>query len=318
MKSHAPIQFERLVALSNPRSSNADKVAKITAALEKAYPGKVVERAIGQTDVENVNLLKDTLKIGDILLVCGGDGTIGTVIEYLFDPAVPKELRQTPVLPVGTGRMNDVARMVNGRYADDPLYVLRKGRTVAVYPLVCTCVPLEGTGGAITRTVLYNVGFGYSGAGSEAMNDPAFRAKIQRLMPMTRTVEFFKIGATVLKDAPYFDITHRGKRRAVLEVIAANGHILGGYYRVPVRLSQKEFYFTISDDKSFLRTVRTVAELVTNRFKGGEAKTSASFILHDHVTAQFGGETFTPPTPCKVTIKHHEDPVILLATSPKA
>ncbi len=318
MQKPKPIDFERLVLLHNPRSSNADKTEKISTALEKAYPGKITKKSLGATDKENIVLLKALLRPGDILLICGGDGTISRIVDCLLSRNVPAALQRTPILPVGTGRMNDVAKMLNGRYASNPLYVLRHGHQLPIYPLECVCTPLDNLREPITKRVIHNIGFGYSGQCSVIWNDPEFRASIQKGTAVSRTVKFFKAGANALRDAPYFDISIDGKRHPVLDVEAAVGHINGGYYRLPNRLSSRNFLFFTADDKSFLGTTRTVAELVTNRFSGGQTTTSARFILHDQILANLGGEPFTPPAPCEVSIKTRSKPVIMLATNPEA
>jgi diacylglycerol kinase family enzyme len=312
------VEFTRLVVLYNPRSSNAGRTKGIIARLEKAYPGKLVIISLKQSAAQNLKMLRDTLKEGDILVPCGGDGTIGGVVEYLLYPTMPKELRRTPVLPVGTGRMNDVARMANGRHFIDPLFALKHGQLLDIYPVACTCTPLSGKGKPVTRLVIYNIGFGYSGRCSVAWNDPKFRANIQKRTRVTRPVKFFKTGTDLLKDATYFDVTYKGRRRTVLDVTAAVGHIYGGYYRLPVRLSDRDFYFVITDDKSFLGTVKAIAELITNKYKGGTLTTSANFTLHSPVLAHVGGETFRPPAPCRVQIAPLKEPITLITTSPKA
>jgi|GEM_PF-3174067 len=317
MKSAAPIAFKRLIVLHNPGSSNAAKAQKLISALRKTHPPHLAVAPTGQTETENLALLKD-LRAGDVVALFGGDGTISSFVDLLYHPSLPKRVRRAVFLPIGTGRMNDVARMLNGRHASSPLYALKHGRVLAVYPLECRCTPLGGKGQPLIKRVIYSVGFGYSGTCSLVWNDPAFRAKVRTLTPVTRTVEFFKMGTGVLKEAEYFDITSERKRRPVLEVMIANGHMIGGYYRLPTRLSQREFYLTISDDKSFLGTVRTIAELVTNRFAGGQSVAAASFVLHDPVIAQLGGEPFTPPAPCEVTISLCAEPIRMLATNPKA
>lgn len=313
-----PITFERLVVLSNPRSSNADLAKKIIAGLEKTFPGKIVKGTVSKTEAANIKTLKNTLQPGDILLVCGGDGTIGNMIQNLLDPSIPLDLRRTPVLPVGTGRMSDLARMANGRHYRNPRYVLKHARKLEIHPVACVCTPLKAGRPPLKKLVIYNIGFGYSGACSIAWNDPEFRAALQAGPPISRPYKFFKAGVNILRNATYFDLTHKRKRRAVLDVTAAVGHIFGGYYRLPARLSQSEFYFMISDNKSFLGTVRTITELLTNRFNGGEITKAAEFTLHKPVIAHVGGETFYPPAPCTVRISPHDEPVVMLATSPKA
>ncbi len=311
----SPISFERLVVVSNPRSSNADRAARITARLEKAFPGKVITRTIGATEGENVKLLKDTLQTGDILLVCGGDGTIGNMIAGLLDSQIPAKLRKTPVIPVGTGRMNDFARIVNGRFYANPLYVLRHGRPISVHPLVCTCEPLDPNNKPMTRIAIYNVGFGFSGEGSLILNDPEFRADPQLRTAITRPTRFAAKGWELLQKIETFNITLHGRQREALDITATNGHIFYGYGRVPINLSRREFYLTLFDDKRPLSTALTVGQMITKRHLEGEIVASAEFILHDPVVGHVGGEPFTPPVPCRVTIKPHQEAVTLLTAS---
>lgn len=318
MAADSPIIFKRLVVLQNPSSSNAEQASKIIAALKKSHPRKVAVLTIAQSDAANVATLKNNLRLGDILLPFGGDGTISGVVQWLLGPDMPVALRRTPVLPVGTGRMNDVARMLNGKFYRNPRHALSHGRVLKVYPLSCVCTPLTDSAKPLAKLAIYTLGFGYSGTCSLTWNDPEFRATIKKRTAMTRPIEFFKAGTSILRDAPYFDVSYRGKRQSILDVTVAVGHIFGGYYRMPARLSQRKFYFVLSDDKSFLGTMRTIAELATNRFTSGESTTNANFTLHEPVMAHVGGETFMPPAPCNVAISLHKEPILMIATSTKA
>lgn len=318
MSHRNPITVDRLLVLFNPRSSNAQEANAHIDALKIAYPYKVATAAIGRTKAENLAILKLYLQPGDILVILGGDGTISSIINCLFDPDIPDSLQRIPVLTVGTGRMNDTARMLHGRHFKDPLYVLRHGRHLSVYPLSCVFTPLTSNDKPLALSVIYYLGFGLSGTASYTWNDPQFRAKVQKRTSVTRTVEFLKAGSNLVRDSEYFDITLKGKRRSVLDIAVANGHIVGGYYRLPTRLSQREFFFEFSDDKSFLHTFRTIVELMINQYRGGTITKSISFTLHDPVPAHLGGEPFIPPAPCQVRITHHKQPIVMLATNPKA
>lgn len=317
MKSRESITFKRLAILNNPRSSNADKVKKIIASLEEVYPGKVVTATIAKTRAQNIQLLKDLLRAGDILLICGGDGTISNIAGYLLDPSLSKRQRRTPVIAIGTGQMNDLARILNDKHSDDPLYVLKHGRRLRVHPIKCVCEPLKAGLKPLTKIAIYSLGFGYSGEGSIALNDPNFRAQTQTRKPVTRPLKFLKDGLSLLKKADFFDVTLEGERRSLLDVTAGNGHILYGYWTAPVKLGQKKFYFTTLDDRSTLNTFRTLAVIATKRPASGKVVTEARFILHESVPGHSGGEIFKPPAPCEVTISLHEEPIIMLATSPK-
>lgn len=310
--------FKRLVVLFNPRSSNAARAAKIISRLKAAYPNKVLAAAISRTEAGNRKLLLKTLQNGDVLIVCGGDGTMSSIVDCLLSPGMPAELRHIPLLPVGTGRMNDLARMVNGRRYADPLYVLKHGKPLSVYPLLCVCTPLEGKGKPLVKSIIYYMGFGMSGTASYTWNDPEFRAKIKKRPPVARTVEFMKAGSNLVRDSEYFDVTYQGKRRAVLDIAVANGHIAGGYYRLPTRLSQRQFFFELSDDKSFVYIFRTVVELLTNQYRRGLITKAVRFTLHDRIPGHLGGEPFWPPAPCDINVSYHQKPITMLATNPKA
>jgi diacylglycerol kinase family enzyme len=309
------VDFERLVVILNPKSSNAKTAERKVAELGETYPGRVITENIGDTAEDNLNLLNRHLKPGDILVPAGGDGTISHLADHLLRPETPKNLRKAPILLLGTGRMNDIARMLNGEYYNDPEYVLRHGRKLKIYPITCTMTPLNPGGKPHIITALHSIGFGYSAEASKTYNEPGFRARQQKRYLVTREIELFKVSAEILKNAKYFDITYRGRKRKVLDITAANGSYIGKYYRLPSRLDRREFYFAISDDKSFLHTVRTIVELMTNSYSGGRITTRVAFILHKPVLAHIGGETFKTSTPCEVEIAVSKEPLIMITTS---
>ncbi len=318
MKKSGPIEFDKLLVLFNPKSSNAHKAESAAAALAKKYPDQVVIKETPATEEALRKLLSANLKEGDILIPAGGDGTVSTAINCLLHPDMPAALRRTRVLPLGTGRMNDIAHMVNDSHFDDAQYVLKHGRELPIYPMKVSFTPLSKKEKPLERLAVYSLGIGCSAALGELVNDPDFRAKQKARALATREIELFTSSYDVLKKAPYFDVTYKNKHRRVFDINAINGHILAGYYRLPVKLSSKEFLFEFLTTKGLFRTIKTVAELVTNRYQGGEKTESLEFTLHDSIISHISGETFTPPAPCNVLIKLHEEPIIMLATSREA
>lgn len=312
------IEFERLVILFNPASTNAAKAERQIQQLESAFSGKVIKANVGKDHAATCKILKEHLRPGDILVPAGGDGTINNVINCLLSPSMSKEIRNTRVLPLGAGRMNDIPRMLNRRYYNDPRYVLENGRELSVNPMHCTITPFDKSKKPLEVITIHSIGFGFGAESSKLYNDPEFRAKQQQRSAIAQEVELFRAAVEILKEAKPLEITVNGQKRQVFDVTAVCGHIMAGYYRLPSRLSQKEFFFEISDDKSFAHTVKTIAELMTNRYSGGELATSVSFDLHTPAAAHIGGEPFTPPSPCKVEIKTHSQPLKVIATSPKA
>jgi diacylglycerol kinase family enzyme len=314
----SPVEFDRLIVLVNAKSSRAARVHRRIAELNEAYPGKVVMEYLEDAGTTSKLLQEIKPTPEDIVIPAGGDGTVNTVIQCLLDPKAPKTFRKVRVLPFGTGRMNDVARMLNGRHLANPLYVLRHGHELPIYPLSCVCTPLSGKAAPVQKTSVYSVGFGYSAALSKLYNTAEFRTGQKQRTLMAREKELFRASLEVLQQLPHFDIEQNGVRRSVLEALAVSGHLLGGYCRLPAKLSQEQFFFDMSDNKSFAYTVRTIAELMTNRVSTGQLTTNAEFTLLEPILGHVGGETFEPPAPCHVAITHHKQPLIVIATNPKA
>lgn len=310
-----PLLFNRLVVLFNPEGTSAPKAKRIIAGLERAYPGKIVVDETKPSVSGNLKVLKNVLEPGDILLPCGGDGTLGQVVSALLDPAMPKAMQSIPVLPVGTGKMNDVAHMLNGRYFANPLYVLRHGQTTPVYPLTCAITPAGKTGKTDVRLAVYNIGFGSIGLGTVHYNEPEYRHKQKKRPTLVQDLVAVGVFAKTWREAAMFDITYQGKRQQMLDIFFSNGNIMAGYWRFPAQLQKKEFFVGIVSEKTIRSVTRTAVGLLANKFPTGElTKDPVEFTLHEEVYAEVDGEWFTTSPGCKVRIAHHHQPVTMLAT----
>jgi len=316
MEPADPLSFNRLVVLFNPEGTSAPKVKKIITSLEKAHPGKVVVDETKPSVAGNLKVLKKVLKPGDILLPCGGDGTLGQVVSALLDPTISKAMQSIPVLPVGTGKMNDVAHMLNGRHFANPLYVLRHAQLTPIYPLTCTITPANKAGKPDVRMAVYNIGFGSIGLGTVHYNEPEYRDKQKKRPTLVQDLVAVGVFAKTWREAAMFDVTYKGKRQQMLDLFFSNGNIMAGYWRFPAKLQKKEFFVGIVSEKTIRSVTRTAVGLLANKFPTGElTKDPVEFTLHEEVYAEIDGEWFTTPPSCKVHISHHRQPVMMLATA---
>jgi len=306
------IHFDRLLVLFNPSGTNAARAKKIIAQLEREFPGKVITAETAPTVAGNVEILRQHLQPGDIVLPCGGDGTLSSTVAALLDPVIPGELRNIRILPVGTGRANDIARMTNGKHYADPLFVLRHGHELPVHPVSCVATPLDG-GESVSWLAMYQLGFGFSGEAAGIFSDPKFRGKQSEQTLAVREVEAFRAGIQIVRDASHFDITLHGRRRGVIDITFVNGPIFASYYRAPVRLSDKEFCYAVSTDNSLASAARTIFELVTNTFNNWTLADHLSFTLHQPIAAHIDGERITMAAPCKITVTHSDEAITMLA-----
>jgi diacylglycerol kinase family enzyme len=316
-EASAPV-FKRLVVLFNPASSKADQAKLKIAQLEKAYPGQVVVDETKPDAAGNLKVLLKILRPGDILIPAGGDGSLNQVLVALLDPKTPPELRSTRVLPLGTGKMNDVAHMLNGKHFNDPEYVLRHGHEVPIYPLTFTVTPVGSKKPVDQQIGVYNIGFGSIGLGTMHYNDPAFRMRQQQRAPAVQEFVLLDAARKIWFEAEPFEITYKGKQQQIYNILVSSGNIMAGYWRFPARLSKQEFFVAMVDKNGTFAFVDTALRLFTNKAKGEVMQGPLSFTLHGKVHGQIDGEVYTVPTPCRITLGHHAEPVIMLVTNPKA
>jgi diacylglycerol kinase family enzyme len=309
----AGIAFKRLLVLYNPAGTRAAQAKKHIAALQQAYPERVIVDETRLTLADNQTLLRQKLQPGDMLVAVGGDGSLSNIVSALL--GLTGDLRSTPVLPIGTGKMNDVAHMLNGKHFADPLFVLRHAQSTAIYPLSCTITPLNNKKETpLNRLALYSIGFGMIGLGSQYYNDPNFRARQQKRHCWAQELAIFSVAGKTWHNAGMFGITYKHRRQNILDLTVSNGDIMGGYWRFPAQLNKQEFFVDIITGKSWARATQALFGLLTNWHPRGEIRHAPlEFTLHSPVRAHLDGETFMPPAPCNVHIRHHNQPVIMLS-----
>lgn len=212
--------------------------------------------------------------------------------------------------------MNDLAHMLGDKYFADPQYLLKHGRPVPIYPLECTITPLDNPQAKQTYLAPYELGFGFSSEVSAVVDNPTIRAKMQK-SPLSRAAVYMREGSKLIKAMQFFEISYQGKRQRILNLTVASGHVVGGVWHLPTKLTQREFSVVIGADKSLATTIRVLAAPFFSASPEAKVVTSFSFTLYEPALAHFGGKPFTPPTPCKISIKPHTQPVIMLATNPR-
>ncbi|MDR0397637.1 MAG: hypothetical protein LBH36_00415 [Candidatus Nomurabacteria bacterium] len=161
---------QRLVFVSNPRSSNHRKVEKQVLSALKSRDGELVEYRIVHTFFEdNVERIAKLLKNGDLVIAAGGDGTASIVGNGII--ASGKSDVTFGVL--GYGNFNDLATSLSGRKASVDQLLAAKN-TVNFYP-----VDIRINGNHFRYSFMYaNIGL-VAGAVNEFEKGPE-RHRLQR------------------------------------------------------------------------------------------------------------------------------------------
>ncbi|EPY30946.1 hypothetical protein STCU_03757 [Strigomonas culicis] len=124
--------FQRCLALLNTRSGAREALSVYASALRQ-YLDKagVVHTDVHVPAASSIAALRDHLAASDCLIVCGGDGTVSSVVNTLALTAAPAQLR-TPVLVVPCGLQNSIAHSLGLSSAERAVSAFVTGRADAV------------------------------------------------------------------------------------------------------------------------------------------------------------------------------------------
>lgn len=217
------MDFERLVAVVNPNSSQIESVSARVNHIREAFPVAYTEIETSPNSEETTDRIAETVQDGDIVLVCGGDGTVHDCITA-----------GVPILPLWGGNGNDLAHIANGvPDHHNPADILRHGKAVPINPLDIT---LAG----MTRFYagLYT-GYGATAEGAQKLNQAHYRGRPgYRFAPVRFGYEAVTLGPTGLL-AKQFTVHHKeGDDHKAIDLTIANGSRMAKVGRPPVQLER--------------------------------------------------------------------------------
>lgn len=174
----APGEPRDLVIVSNDNAMNAAAAQPRLQALydiEGRWENKHWHKAAEGLEVK----LADTVRSHTDLIISGGDGTVGWVLNWLLEH---EELEDVRIVLVGAGNKNDKAVTLNGTdYLTDPLHVLDHGRPVTHYG-----IDILLPNGKIVRAQ-YIVGLGQSAQIAAGIDEPEYRRRQKERSTAGRT-----------------------------------------------------------------------------------------------------------------------------------
>lgn len=124
--------FQRCLSLINTRSGAREALSVYASALRQ-YLDKagIVHTDVHVPAASSIAALRDHLSTSDCVVVCGGDGTVSSVVNTMAITATPEQLR-TPVLVVPCGMQNSIAHSLGINSAERSVSAFVTGRADAV------------------------------------------------------------------------------------------------------------------------------------------------------------------------------------------
>jgi diacylglycerol kinase family enzyme len=315
---------EHLVVLYNPESTRSEETAQLVASLRERYSSRLGFIALEtKADADdNRKQLYEQVPKGSILCLIGGDGLVNNTVEAVYHADAPEHLRDTPILPIGGGNKNDMAHMTHGRWGwRNPFRALERGKIISIYPMEASFQPAPQTDGSeqddaqpFRRLAVYSLGLGVIGKIAHRLNERAFREEHkQRGIVRRLWAEARLLGRTIRETRPFSAVGENIKDNKAFGLIVANGRIMGGSFRLPVKLTAKEMFVAITGRKTFSNLARGIAALLTGFGWGHWRQGSYNFELGEDVPASADGEGFVAPKG-KVHITHTDRPFNLVVS----
>lgn len=314
---HEPAhKFSRIILIINPQGSNIQRIEVRARELARVFPDTQIETI--ETTANPIRFrrkLQKSLASGAdrvLLGVGGGDGTINLVANALLLAEPKINLEKIVLLPLWGGNANDFAYMLNGLSSRVTLKSLfEQGRVVAIPPLEIRTINPSGK-----RTTRYGVcyaSFGASAYAAQQLTKPAEGKGIFGKSAVKGMLDELKRVVHAVLDAPGFDAEQDGRKVKIFEQIFSNGSRMAKIDRLPVKLTQRQFYYAVRSDKpptfSFY-----IMRLLRGRKLGEIKRESVQFTLRERAWSQVDGEASVVPENTKITVGHGRRLLYALST----
>lgn len=302
--------FQRILAVTNTRSSATNSTAEYMQAIEKAAPTAGI-LAIPIDDVRG--RLATLLQPNSLICVAGGDGSVNSVARTLLgNRQLSASQKSTPLLPLWCGNANDLAYAVNGRPSVAKCKtIIQQGRIVPIYPLRCT---IEHNGQVSTQIAVSYMSFGAVAHAAQRYNQPDFRKNPMHNLPGIRPFNEVIILLQALYDTPAFTIEQNGEVRQMYDWIIGKSPRMAKNVRLPIALTDRAFYQSIVQRKNLPDIVSRAAGMMWDLIQPKHSKKPITFTVRETTWAQFDGEPIRLPAHATVTITLHPRPLRVLST----
>lgn len=305
----------QIISVVNPNSSNASRVAKRIAKLEKKLGTNIASISSERDPLvfkkKFSKSIREYAKQPTIVLIGGGDGTVHQVVNAVID--LPNSIRKNTILfPIWGGNANDLAYMLNGiSVAKDLHSILVNGSVVQIHPLE---IELSTKLSKTSAHAICYASFGASAYAADELEQSGIsrRGFWKNIPAVVLARELLRI-VTAFSRAPVFKARVNGKKVRIFEQVFTNGSRIAKIDRLPVNLTDKAFYTLAQPNKHPLMLLR-VLKLLTGKQVGKVTNRPVSFQVREAVLAQYDGEIIRIPNKTKVKISISDTYICALST----
>lgn len=305
----------QLLAVTNPHSSNADRVTKRLKKLELKY-GQTVTQITSEKNPtvfkkKFAAVLKKHATKPTIVLIGGGDGTVHQVVTATIEADYgPRE--NIILLPIWGGNANDFAYMLNGLGLHKDIYkLIERGKPVTIHPLEISRE--KGTTTDTDYAICY-ASFGASAFAADILDKsgPARKGTFSNIAAFVIAAELTRVVSAFLH-APAFKAQVNGQKVEIFEQVFTNGSRIAKVDRLPVNLTDKAFYKVAQPSKHPSMVLR-ILKLLTGKQVGEVTNEPTSFQVKESVLGQFDGEVIKIPEDTVVSISLSKKSIYALST----
>jgi hypothetical protein len=311
--SYDTLPFERFIVFANPKSSGYRQAHRKIQELVQLFPNipiNTFETSSGGTNSYSKLLHKHVNMFGPRTLLCiaAGDGSINFLLEaFLLDDSLPPHVRQTPLLPLWGGNGNDLASMLNGLVTRTFMHTIFD--TAIVVPVRAMHFRMvQPDGKSIDRVAAVTASFGASAQVARRLNDGVYRKSPLHKIPGGRYVKESFTAWWALTTSPTFRGERAGKVKRVYEYTFCNGPRMAKWYRMPVRLSDDQFFLSVMEGKVALITPAILTLSFRRRPSNSNLYSTMQFDVNELVWAQFDGEPQLIQANTKVFVQLSDEP----------
>jgi diacylglycerol kinase family enzyme len=315
MIANKPV-FERCVVVVNPTSTNYNRgqhEIRQLAGLFAAGNLDIIE--ISSNDYSRPSWLITRLNAAvdkkTLLAVAGGDGTLNLIVDTILRSSeVSAAVRQAVILPLWAGNANDLAHMANGNPPASMESLLDRAVVATVYPLA---VNTRHRAKTATRLAVCYVSIGASAYVSARINNPSYRRKRLYRLPGGRNLTDMATVTRAFIWAATFESIIDGQRRRIYDIVMVNGSRMAKVSRIPVKLTDKNFYEMLVVRKHPL-ILSSLVQIIRGILIERRTHTERVLTVNETTWAQVDGEALRIPGHTDVVVRHYDKPFYLLST----
>lgn len=310
------MQFNKIVVIYNPASTNAQHFKRRVETISKLFPNAPISTVKTSPDGRDANRKiiigqKKLLGRKSLLCIAAGDGTVNLVVETLLrEKSFTDEIRRTPVLPLWGGNANDLGHMLNGYSRFMRLNsIFKYGQIIQIRPLE---IRLKHEGTSVTRIAACYASFGATAFAADQINNPSHRKKKFRKFSAVRLwLELQTVVKAFIK-VPRFTVTENNSQKMMYEYAFINGSRIAKFERIPIRLTDNAFYIVKLFRKHPVTLLYIFHFLRKQRF-GRVTSNQRSFTILTPTWLQVDGEVIDIKANTQISITIHNQPFYALS-----